>query len=424
MEMKLPTFPVEQCLSIPAEESCQLVFLPPVCLIVIFCNVTKLACMVLAARDDREDVFLNIGDAVASFLTCPDPTTESAGLLSNDAVRKSTQGWCKTGVIYSRIPPTEIPLLRPNVSHNASAGHKQSAKPAGSLHFNHNPSKLPPLPGPNKRHRDLRFLNMAPRHRRAPCRDNNNRNKRRPHIPTVLALVLLSNTPQLLLSCAYFTYNMCLTCMLAAVEYDSYALDRKYLRVSWPRGSQRSTYYVTLPYRYSLPLLVVSAVLHWLVSQSLFYVEIISLSMEGSKYAIITCGFSPVAILFALIIGVCLIFIAAGLGVRRFHSHMPVIGHCSAAISAACHPGLDGNHAMKPIHWGEVLSTLDTSGSADDGSDSGIVVHPGRGGDRNRNPSDWLLEEEIEMDSLERRVYHCSFTPGEVVEPSLARLYI
>ena len=113
MEIKRPTFPVEHCLSIPAEESCQLVFLPPVCLVVIFCNATKLVCMVLAARDDREDVFLNIGDAVASFLTCPDPTTESAGLLSNEAVRKGTQGWHKTGFMYSRIPPTEIPPVTP-----------------------------------------------------------------------------------------------------------------------------------------------------------------------------------------------------------------------------------------------------------------------------------------------------------------------
>lgn len=243
-------------------------------------------------------------------------------------------------------------------------------------------------------------------------------------LPSVLALVLLSNTPQLLVSCAYFTYNTCLTSMLAAVEYDSYAMDRKYLRVSWPRGRQRSTHYLSLPYRYSLPLLVVSAVLHWLVSQSLFYVEIISLGMDGYNSAIITCGFSPVAIIFALIVGVGLILVAAGLGVRRFDSHMPVIGYCSAAISAACHPGLEGNHAMKPLQWGEVLSTLETADSVCDDSDSGIANHSGRGGDRNRNPRDWLLEGEIEMDSLGRRVYHCSFTSGEVVEPSLARLYI
>ena len=106
-------FPVDHCLSIPAEEACQLVFLPPVCLIVIVCNLTKLVCMVLAAGDDREDVFLNIGDAIASFLTFPDLATQSASLLSQNAVRKGTQGWHKSGVINSRVPPTEIPPVAP-----------------------------------------------------------------------------------------------------------------------------------------------------------------------------------------------------------------------------------------------------------------------------------------------------------------------
>jgi hypothetical protein len=131
MEMQLPTFTVDHCLNIPAEESCQLVFLPAVCL-VVFCNIIKLVCMVPTARDDREEVFLNIGDAIASFLTRPDPATESAGLLSKDAVKKGTQGWHKTSLIYSPIPPTEFPLPHPNIYHRASAGHKPSANPAGS----------------------------------------------------------------------------------------------------------------------------------------------------------------------------------------------------------------------------------------------------------------------------------------------------
>jgi hypothetical protein len=40
---------VDHFLSIPAEESCQLVFLPAVCLVVVFCNIIKLVCMVLTA---------------------------------------------------------------------------------------------------------------------------------------------------------------------------------------------------------------------------------------------------------------------------------------------------------------------------------------------------------------------------------------
>jgi hypothetical protein len=163
--------------------------------------------------------------------------------------------------------------------------------------------------------------------------------------------------------------------------------------------------------------------LHWLVSQSFFYVEIIGVSMDGWKDEFVTCGFSPVAIIFAIILGVSLLFVAAVLGARRFSSHMPIIGYCSAAIGAACHPETEGNHAMKPIQWGEVLSESGTSGSAEDDDDYGIADRADRGGDRNWNPRDCLLEE-IEMGSLESRVYHCSFTSGEVAGPSSARLYI
>lgn len=53
-----------------------------------------------------------------------------------------------------------------------------------------------------------------------------------------------------------------------------YYLRKKPLRVTAPQGQQRSTYYLHLPYRYSVPLIVTSALLHWLVSQSIFLVRI------------------------------------------------------------------------------------------------------------------------------------------------------
>ncbi|GES59971.1 peptidase C78, ubiquitin fold modifier-specific peptidase 1/ 2 [Aspergillus terreus] len=70
----------------------------------------------------------------------------------------------------------------------------------------------------------------------------------------ILRMILLANTPQLVVSIAYFMYNAVMTCVLLAAEYDDYAVERKPLRVSWARGAQRSTYYLSLPYRYSIPL--------------------------------------------------------------------------------------------------------------------------------------------------------------------------
>ena len=98
---KLPrTYPIDHCMSLPTQETCQLFFSPPICIIVIGCNIIKLICTLLTARDSREDLFLTVGDAIASFLTHPDPATERACLLSKAAVEKGTLGWRK----YTRKP--------------------------------------------------------------------------------------------------------------------------------------------------------------------------------------------------------------------------------------------------------------------------------------------------------------------------------
>lgn len=86
-------FTVESCLSIPAEEKCQLMFSPPICLIVILCNTIKIVCMFMASRDDRDDPLLIVGDAISSFLTRPDSSTKDAALLSMAHVKRGTLGW-------------------------------------------------------------------------------------------------------------------------------------------------------------------------------------------------------------------------------------------------------------------------------------------------------------------------------------------
>lgn len=90
--------------------------------------------------------------------------------------------------------------------------------------------------------------------------------------------VLLANCPQLILSFSYFAYNAFFTRLLVEKEWNSFSLDYRPLRVTAPEGEQWSTYRLQLPYRYSLPLLGVSVLLHWLVSNT-FYVYII----EGGR---------------------------------------------------------------------------------------------------------------------------------------------
>lgn len=69
-------YSLDGCLSQKLEERCQLLYNPPICVTIIACAIVKVVCMFLAARLDREEPpLLTVGDAVASFLTRPDPTT-------------------------------------------------------------------------------------------------------------------------------------------------------------------------------------------------------------------------------------------------------------------------------------------------------------------------------------------------------------
>lgn len=85
-----------------------------------------------------------------------------------------------------------------------------------------------------------------------------------------MELTVLANTPQLVLSICYLAYSGLLTRMWVEFEWSSYSVDFKTLRVTRPRGQQRSTYRLQLPYRWSIPLLGISALLHWVYSNCLY----------------------------------------------------------------------------------------------------------------------------------------------------------
>ena len=169
---------------------------------------------------------------------------------------------------------------------------------------------------------------------------------------------LVANLPQVVLSFLFLLYNGLFTSMLLADEWNGYARERKPLRVTDPKGTQRSTYRLQLPYRYGVPLLTASATLHWLVSQSLFLVNMIGYRTKGQELmlTISTIGYSCIAIITVIFLGAMMILIEV-LNGFRVHRGMPLAGSCSAAISAACHrPEEDVDAATKPVMWGVVSS--------------------------------------------------------------------
>ena len=112
--------------------------------------------------------------------------------------------------------------------------------------------------------------------------------------------VAFSNLWQFVISLLYLAYNAVLTAMLVANEWDRFGKTRKPLRVTEPQGHQRSTYFVSVPLRYGLPILVAVVALHYAVSQSVFVVYLTRFFPDGTediRNRSATSGYSCVAIM-------------------------------------------------------------------------------------------------------------------------------
>jgi hypothetical protein len=178
----------------------------------------------------------------------------------------------------------------------------------------------------------------------------------------LLRNVLLANLPQLLISIVYVVYNQAYTCMAFGSEYAGYFHKRQPLRVTRARGNQHETYFLTLPYRFIIPIMLVSATTHFLLSQGFFLVAIDVFDVNGeldAKQTIMSVGFSISALVLLVALVGLAVLSSLWIGFGRYPEGMPLAGPISAAISAACHPadGEDGfATAETDIQWG-VVST-------------------------------------------------------------------
>ncbi|PFH60353.1 hypothetical protein XA68_11095 [Ophiocordyceps unilateralis] len=180
----------------------------------------------------------------------------------------------------------------------------------------------------------------------------------------LISSVLLANLPQLLVSVIYILYNAMLSTFLVQREFSLMYKREKHkpLRVSEAVGIQRSSYFISLPLRYGVPLYASSGLMHFLLSQSLFMARVTSLSPDGTvdkRASFSSCAYSPVAIITTMVAGTVLVASIVGLGFRRYDGMMRMVGTNSRAISAACHI-LEEDRAdgyLLPVQWGVVEQT-------------------------------------------------------------------
>ncbi len=166
--------------------------------------------------------------------------------------------------------------------------------------------------------------------------------------------------------------------MWLAAEWSDFASERKTLRVSKPKRNQRSTHFLQLPYKIGLPLMVLSGLLHWLISQSIFLAVVAEYSPSGELWnpiVIASCGFSPLAMILVIVFGGSIILATFALGwLRKYDESIPLVGSCSAAIAAACHqPEWDTDASMKAVRWGVVPEMEDEKGVGHCAFSSGVV---------------------------------------------------
>ncbi len=134
--------------------------------------------------------------------------------------------------------------------------------------------------------------------------------------------------------------------------------------MSSPQGEQRSSYMLSMPLAYAIPLTVFFALLHWLVSQAIFIVQTTVYESGAANTRLAwkdgsRVGYSAIGLVFVVM---ALAFLICGLlvhsALRRYRnvpSDFPRMGTCSAAISAVCHPPKgDTNAHMSPVSMGVV----------------------------------------------------------------------
>ncbi|KAJ5887395.1 hypothetical protein N7495_007436 [Penicillium taxi] len=359
-------YEIDYCLTTTAEHECQLKYSSMILYIAIVCNVVKLASILACLLMSREPIFATIGDAMDSFLRRPDQASRGRCLMSklDDRIFPDND---ETG---QYIPLDSYPP-QPWVEGNLWLGRHGTLRRWTACIFLWLASVVVGIvfmvKGINlvglKKAFSMGFGALSLNAIAAASGYEGGSSK------SILTTSLIANIPQLLLSGLYFMYNAVLTSMAATHEWSMFAHKRITLRVTLPVGAQRETYWLGLPWRYSLPFLICSTVFHWLISQSIFLInitiyqpntEVLTKPTDNfpgvrNTGMITACGYSPLAIACALGVALILLFALLVLSSRKLKPGMPLVGSCSLGISAACHPPiLDESAAIKPLLWGAV----------------------------------------------------------------------
>lgn len=338
---------VQYCLSQRTEERCALKCSRVMTIIVIAWNVIKTACFIVAAMDSRLSL-LKVGDAIYSFLRTPDDTLAGSGQLPPK--RAFEREWRRLGLRSS---------LRDDWMQRYSGGHVRrwwSAVGSGRwFSFGLICIVAIGLGGGLLGHTLHKLNGKYPQ-------DFG-------HLWTlgfgtvtgyellqggvhtgIIGNSVIANLPQLMISSMYFTLLSIATSQLVEREWNRFGYEPRRLRTTFPSPGESSMWYLSVPYSYSGPLLVLFIWLHLCVSQSLFAAEVSFYTYDGrlgpltftfnetiartEGLTLSTLCAAPVAIIVAFWL-LAVIVILVGLNARRmYHPEMPYPGSDTTVIAA------------------------------------------------------------------------------------------
>ena len=338
---------VTYCLAQRTQRACNISLTPIIVWIVLAANLSKVVCfcgtLILVRKSSKQ--LITTGDTVQSFLSKPDPKLSQRCLSNVSQIKRDLTFWTSTEMPLQWLPKHQVGLCGASLSLWLSL-FLPAVTSIGYVIYRYIHNDLSSF---------LSFGFSSTNKSELVFYDGDNLNH------GVVANSLLANTPQVILSYIYTAYNAVLTSMLSHSEMLRYSTKRRGLRVTQPTGMQRSSYYLSLPYRFSIPLITASAVLHWLVSESFFLVRVIAYAPDGTedRGQLISVGYSSYAIIvsLAMMVFMLLAILCLGLGMR-YSATMPLVATCSASIAAICQPApgtkFEPELATMPLKWGSV----------------------------------------------------------------------
>lgn len=356
---------IDYCLAESIPQTCSFNGNVPIVIVVITCNAVKVVLMLIVAFRLTGHPLITIGDAVESFLDIPDETTRGLCLLTR-------------GDAEEYVEQAELRVHHQQRLWEAKDREKQQTAKLGIVRWSKAASGrrwsatiglivialitvlgfLGGAVGATKgRGVSVWELGFGTVHASAIISGWSIENISNPSMQ-IIAAIFIANLPQAILSFLYLNLNGLLTSMWVQLEWSKFAKERKYLRVSTPKGGQRSTHFLQLPYKVAIPLMTLSGLLHWLISQSVFLAVVANYSEGGvllNPVQIASCGFSPMAMIFVIILGVSITVGSFLMGRKKYDPSMPLAGSCSVAISAACHrPEWDVDASINAVMWGVI----------------------------------------------------------------------